>query len=327
MKKSVKYAGYLLALIVIGIAALILYIKMALPNVGVAEVIMVDYTPERIERGRYLAHHVSVCMDCHSKRDFSKFSGPLTEGTLGMGGDVFDQALGLPGTFIARNITPSGISRYTDGELYRTITTGVSKEGVALFPLMPFSYYGRMDREDIYDIIAYIRSIPAIPNDVPLSVPDFPMNIIINTLPHKEIAQTKPPASDILASGAYMTNASGCAECHTKVDKGQIIEEFKYGGGRDFKFPDGSTVRSANISPDPETGLGKWTEEMFIQRFKIYADSSFTPAPVAAGEFNSIMPWMMYAGMKNEDLAAIFAYLKTVKPINNSVVKFTPPTE
>ena len=77
-----------------------------------------------------------------------------------------------------KNITPSGIGRYTDGELYRVITTGVTKEGRAMFPLMPYPYYGKMDPEDIYSIISYIRSIPDIKNDVTDSQADFPMNFV-----------------------------------------------------------------------------------------------------------------------------------------------------
>lgn len=240
-----------------------------------------------------------------------------------MGGDVFDQTVGMPGVFYARNITPAGISRYTDGELFRLITTGVTKEGRAMFPLMPYPYYGKMDPEDIYDIIAYVRSIPSIPNEVPESVADFPMNFIINTIPQKATPQKRPDPADQLAYGAYMTNASGCVECHTQVDKGQIIPEVAFGGGREFMFPDKSVLRSSNISPDLETGIGKWTEEQFVARFKTYADSSYVTPNVAPGEFNSIMPWTMYGHMKDEDLKAIYAYLKTVKPVTNSVTKFT----
>jgi len=325
--KILKYVGYALLVVAIAIAAVLTYVKVGLPDVGEAPEITIDYTPERIERGRYLANSVTVCMDCHSKRDYSKFSGPLTEGTLGMGGDRFDQTVGMPGVFYARNITPAGISRYTDGELFRLITTGVTKEGRAMFPLMPYPYYGKMDPEDIYSIIAYVRSIPAIQNEVPDSKADFPMNFIINLIPQKASPQKRPDPSDQLAYGAHMTNASGCVECHTQVKQGQIIPELAFGGGREFMFPDGSIVRAGNISPDAETGIGKWTEESFIQRFKVYADSSYVPPAIAPGEFNSIMPWTMYAHMKHEDLAAIFAYLKTVKPINNTVTKFSPPAK
>jgi mono/diheme cytochrome c family protein len=323
MKKILKIVGILVAILLVAIAGLLTYVKIALPNVGAAEDIKIEYTPERIERGKYLANHAAVCMDCHSKRDWSKFSGPLTEGTLGQGGERFDQTVGLPGVFLSRNITPEGISRYTDGELFRVITTGVNKENQAMFPLMPYSHYGKMDREDIYSIIAYIRTLKPIKNEVEASVADFPMNFIINTIPTKANFQTKPDTADVLAYGAYMVNATGCIECHTQVEKGIIIPELAYSGGREFLFPDGSVVRSANITPDDETGIGKWTKEAFVQRFKMYNDSSYQLPSVKAGEFNSYMPWTMYAGLTRQDLGAIYTYLKSIKPVANKVVKFS----
>jgi mono/diheme cytochrome c family protein len=322
--KILKFVGYHFAFLFIAIGAVLIYVKTALPNVGEVQDLKIEYTPERVARGKYLASSVTVCMDCHSKRDWSLFSGPLTPGTLGQGGERFDQGVGLPGVFVSRNITPHGISRYTDGELFRVITTGVNKEGKAMFPLMPYPYYGKMDPEDIYSIIAYVRSIPSIQTELQQSEPGFPMNFIINTIPKPATPQKRPDKSDKVAYGAYMVTATACVECHTKVDKGQIIPELSYGGGREFLFADGSVVRSANITPDEETGIGKWTEEMFIQRFKVYADSNYVSEKVKPGEFNSYMPWTMYAGMEREDLAAIFNYLKTVKPISNRVAKFTP---
>jgi cytochrome c553 len=324
MKKALKVIGYIVAFLSVAVAAMLTYVKAALPDVGDANDLKIEYTPERIARGKYLATSVTVCMDCHSKRDWTKFSGPLVPGTLGQGGERFDQKLGLPGVFISKNITPHGISRYTDGELLRVITTGVNKEGNAMFPLMPYTYYGRMDLEDIYSIITYVRSIAPIDNTIDQSQPDFPMNFIINTIPQPAQHQKRPDKSDKLAYGAYMINATACAECHTQVNKGQIIPELKYGGGREFPFSDGSIVRSANITPDGETGIGKWTEELFIQKFRVYADSNYVSERVKAGEFNSWMPWTMYAQMDRDDLAAIFHYLKTVKPISNKVTKFTP---
>ncbi len=327
MKKELKYFLYCLLLLVIAVSVLLTYVKAALPDVGAAQDLKIDYTPEKIERGRYLAHSVTVCMDCHSKRDWTKFSGPLKEGTLGMGGERFDQNVGMPGIYYSKNITPEGISRYSDGELFRLITTGVSKEGKALFPLMPFSYYGRMDPDDIYSIIAYVRVLSPIKNEIADSKSDFPMNFIINTIPQKAEPQKRPDTTDVLAYGAYMINASACRECHTRVEKGQIIPELAFSGGREFRMPDGSTIRSSNITMDYETGIGKLTEAAFIQRFKIYADTSLSPISVAPGEFNSIMPWMMYAGMSRKDLGAIYAYLKSVKPVTNPVVNFSPSTK
>ena len=324
MKKVLKVIGYLLVIALVAIGALLTYVKTALPNVGQAEDLKIDYTPERIARGQYLANSVNVCMDCHSTRDWTKFSGPPTPGTLGKGGDRFDQTVGMPGVYNAKNITPHGISRYTDGELYRVITTGVTKEGKALFPIMPYPYYGRMDPEDVYSVIAYIRSLPTIASTVEDAKHDFPFNFIVNTIPQKAEPQKRPEKTDLIAYGAYMTNAAGCIECHTPVEKGQIIKELAFSGGRDFAFPDGSVLRASNISQDKETGIGAWTEDVFIQKFKQYADSTYQIPSVGPGEFNSIMPWTMYAGMERDDLAAIYVYLKTMPAMKNAVVKYTP---
>lgn len=323
MKKLLKVFLYLIILAVVGIAGLLAYVKFALPKVDPATNLKVEATPERIARGKYLANHVNVCMDCHSIRDWSKYSGPLKEGTLGMGGDRFDETMGFPGVYFARNITPAGISAYTDGELYRLITTGVDRNGRAMFPVMPYPYYSKMDPEDIKSIIAYIRSIPPIKNEVQDSKSNFPMNFILNTIPKNAEPQKLPSKSDKVAYGSYLVNAAGCVECHTQVDKGQIIEELKFSGGRDFQFPDGSVLRTSNITPDNETGIGKWTEQEFIRKFKAYADSGYVVPNVAPGEFNTIMPWTMYAGMTEEDLASIYAYLRTIPPKKNLVERFS----
>lgn len=312
----------IMAVVIVGVA--LGYLKFALPDIAAAPVLKVELTPERIARGEYLANHVTVCIDCHSTRDWSKFSGPPTPGTLGKGGDIFDQKFGFPGVYYAKNITPEGISRYTDGELFRTITTGVSKEGKALFPVMPFHYYGQMDEEDIKSIIAYIRTLKPIASNVPESKSDFPMNFIINTIPHEPNFTKLPPKTDVVNYGKYLTNAAACIDCHTKFEKGSLVACTEYGGGREFPFPDGSIVRSANISSDEETGIGGWDDETFVSLFKAHSDSATLNTQLNPGDFNSIMPWTMYGRMTDEDLKAIFAYLKTVPPIKNEVVKFTP---
>ena len=323
MKKLLKVIGYLLLFIIIAAGGLIFYAKTMLPDVGAAPTLKVELTPDRIEKGRYLANCVSSCMDCHSKRDWTKYSGPLVEGTLGKGGELFDQKFGFPGAYYSRNITPKGINRYTDGELFRAITTGVTKEGRAMFPVMPYPYYGKMDPEDIYNIIAYLRTLPEIDNPVPESASDFPMSVIVNTIPSKGAPGKRPDPTDRKAYGAYLVNASGCIECHTKADKGQIIKELAFSGGREFKMPDGSVIRSSNITPDLATGIGNWTEDAFVNRFKAYGDPSFVAPQVGKGAFNTIMPWTMYGKMTQGDLSAIYTYLRTIPAKANSVNKFT----
>ena len=247
MKKLKKIFLLAIASIFFIAIAALSYIKIALPNVGAAPDMKVEITPERVSRGEYLANHVTVCMDCHSKRDWSRFSGPPDTSTLGMGGEVFDQKFGFPGTYYAGNITPEGISGYSDGELFRVITTGVDKEGKAMFPVMPYKYYGQMDEEDIKNIIAYLRTLKPIKNQVPKSSSDFPINFIINTIPQKARFTQRPQKTDVVNYGKYLTTAAGCIECHTKADKGNLIAGTEFGGGREFPFPDGSIVRSLLI--------------------------------------------------------------------------------
>jgi len=325
MKKLLKISGIVVLFILIVVVGLVSYVKVALPDVGAAQQLKVTYSPERVARGKYLAYHVTICMDCHSTRDWSKFSGPLTPGTDGKGGERFDQQFGFPGIYYSRNITPKGISRYTDGELYRVITTGVTKEGKPMFPVMPYAEYGKMDPDDIISIIAFIRSIAPIDNDVPQSASDFPMSIIINTIPQKAQPGKRPEESNTLAYGAYMINACACIECHTPVNHGQIIPELAFSGGREFLLPTGGTVRSANITFSTETGIGNWSREAFIKRFKTYADSGYKPQTVVKNEFNTIMPWTMYAGMTPEDLGAIYDYLHTLPDKEHTVIKFSAP--
>ncbi len=324
MKKLLKITAYLLLLVLVIVGALIVYATTSLPNVGAAPSLNISKSPERIARGNYLANSVASCMDCHSTRDWTKFSGPLVSGTLGKGGEKFDRKFGFPGEYYSRNITPAGISRYTDGELYRVITTGVTKEGRAMFPVMPYTHYAKMDIEDIYSIIAYLRSITPIENSVPESVSDFPMNIIINTIPKKASPEKRPDASNPIAYGAYLVNAAGCNECHTKAKKGIIIKELEYAGGRAFKMPDGSEIQSSNITPDKKTGIGDWTKEMFVNRFRAYADSGYVPHTVANGAVNTIMPWTMYGTMTPTDLSAIYDYLQSLTPISMAITKHTP---
>lgn len=318
-----KIITRVLLLLVIIIAAVLLYVKFSLPNVGEAEYLEIETTPSRLERGEYLAMHISVCMDCHSTRNWNEFSGPLVAGTLGKGGEAFDQKFGFPGSFTSKNITPDGIGDWTDGEVLRAIASGVSKDGVALFPVMPHPNYGKMDKEDLLSIIVYLRSLKPIKNSVPESKADFPMNFIVNTIPKAAEYTTKPSETDVVAYGSYLFNAASCSECHSKQEKGTPIAGMELAGGFEFPMVTGGIVRSSNLTQDNLTGIGKWSEADFVNRFKSYTDSTYVSNKVAKGTFNTVMPWTMYGGMKESDLKAIYAYLKTIKPIPNSVEKFS----
>jgi hypothetical protein len=325
MKKFLKIVSYILGVVVVLVIAFLIYFNSAFPKVDPPSNEKVEITTARLERGKYLAHHVSICMDCHSTRDWSKFTGPLTPGTLGKGGEKFDEAIGgIPGVLYAKNITPAGISRYTDGELMRVITNGVTKEGKALFPLMPYLSYNILTKEDLYSIVAYIRSLEPIKNDVPDGSLNFPLNFIVKTIPPKSYKPAPEPNRNNPAEyGKYLTTIADCFACHTKMVKGEYIMEKSFAGGMEFPFP-GGVVRSANITPEPISGIGAWTKEEFVERFKSMDPVKYPPAETSVNDFNTVMPWTMYSGMNDEDLSAIYEFLRTVKPVKNPVVKFTP---
>ncbi|MCB0506891.1 MAG: cytochrome C [Bacteroidetes bacterium] len=315
-----KWILRILVILVIFIAGGLAYLKLVLPKIDKAENIQIKSTPEMIQRGAYLANHVCVCMDCHSTRDWSKFSGPIVQGTLGKGGEKFTRELGFPGIFYSKNLTPSELKNWTDGEIIRAITSGVTKDGKALFPIMPYLHYNKMDKNDIIAIVAYLRTLQPIENKTPDAEIDFPMNFILNTIPQNASFSTRPSQNNLVDYGAYLVNASGCVECHTQANKGQIDIEKAFSGGRKFDLTKDKVIVSSNITTDIETGIGSWTEEIFVSKFKYYADTANITTYTSPKDFQTIMPWTMYAGMDTFDLKAIYAYLKTIKPIKNKVV-------
>jgi mono/diheme cytochrome c family protein len=324
MRKALKVIGILLVIIIVLIAGAAFYVKAFLPDVGPPPDLKIESTPEKVEKGRYLANHVMICMDCHSTRDWTYYAGPMKPDSLGMGGEKFTKEQGFPGNIYAANISPAGIGDWSDGEVFRAITTGVRKNGKPIFPLMPYHNYGNIDPEDIYAIIAYLRTLPPVVNNVPESEYDFPMNFIINTIPTKSNPTKKPSQSDSVAYGKYMVTAASCGDCHTPFDKGKFDDSKFLAGGRRFEMPSG-VVTTANLTPDRETGIGNLSRDQFILKFAAYRDSAISHRKIDFMKDQvTVMPWPAYCGMTDEDLGAIYTYLQSLKPINHKVIKFQP---
>jgi mono/diheme cytochrome c family protein len=113
-------------------------------------------------------------------------------------------------------------------------------------------------------------------------------------------------ANSLIERGRYLSRAGNCVSCHTGTE-GQA-----FAGGLAFATPFGK-LYSTNITPDPETGIGKWTEEQFARAVRegVRPDGAHLyPA----------FPYTAYTKLSDEDVSALFAYLKIIKP-----VKFTPP--
>jgi hypothetical protein len=324
MKKFVKILLIVLVVLVLAAAGMLSYLKFALPRVSEAPDLEIEITPVRLERGKYLAWHVTGCMECHSKRDWSTFSGPIIPGTEAAGGMPFTREMGFPGVYYPSNLTPAGLGDWSDGEIFRAITSGVSRDGRSLFPVMPYHDYRTMDTEDIYSIIAYLRTLEPAGGKTPVSESDFPFNFIINLIPEEPEFSTLPDTTDMVALGKYMANAGGCINCHSlQDDKGRMIPGMLFSGGNEFPMPTGGIVRSSNLTPDNETGIGRWTEGAWVARIKAYADSSVKLPEVNTGDFNSVMSWVNHSHMTETDLRAIYRYIQTIEPISNKVEKFT----
>jgi hypothetical protein len=93
-------------------------------------------------------------------------------------------------------------------------------------------------------------------------------------------------------------------------------------GGTEIRLPGGMINRPANLTPDNETGIGLWTKEQFINTFKSRSSHESINMPVKPGEFQTVMPWWMYGRMTEQDLGAIYDFLRTIPPVKNQVTKF-----
>jgi mono/diheme cytochrome c family protein len=309
-----------LALLIVGTAFFFFRFTVLLPRDIPIPDITLPTSAAEVERGRYLANHVAVCMDCHSTRNWDYFAGPMVDGTLGMGGQVFDQESGMPGVLISKNITPHALGEWSDGELYRAITGGLQADGDALFPVMPYDAYRTMEQRDTLAIIAYLRTLQPIANETPDHQLDFPLNLIVNAIPRAAEPRTVN-RDDPVEYGGYLAQMAGCTWCHTPVNATQgAIPEQLLAGGHEFVLPNGKIVRATNISSDPATGIGNWTEEQFIARFRMYQGEVGQTIPLGEAANNTLMSWTLFADMTDEDLGAMYAYLMASEPRSNAVV-------
>ena len=322
MKLLLKIVAGIVVLLALVAACGYGYMMFAFPKVPPAPAnVKFDASPERLARGEYLTNHVVGCVMCHSQRDYTKFSGPFKPETRGAGGQKFD--LGPAGAVYSKNITPAAIGSWSDGELLRAVTQGVSKDGTPLFPVMPYPHFGNMSEDDVHAVLAYIRTLKAIESPAPPARQlSFPLNLIVRTIPRANTYGKRPSPDDKVAYGKYMTDAALCSDCHTPIDeRGTPLPGMDFAGGMEI-LETGYRVRSANITPDANTGIGSWTEQQFIDKFKAAESAPDVPVGEKERASNTPMPIAAYAGMTREDLSAIYAYLRTLKPVTNRVEKF-----
>ena len=268
-----------------------------------------ERTAARLERGRYIVEGPAHCFQCHSDVAWEK-PGAQPKAGKKAGGTVFAEK-GFE-WLTAPNISPdveTGAGRWSDEQLARAIREGIGHDGRRLFPMMPYMNFRQMSDEDLASVIVYVRSIQPVRNSVPKTVLPEPVKGMLP--PHEPITSSVvgPDMSNQVERGKYLVTLGNCMMCHTPMKDGQPVTALAFGGGMSFDGPWGK-VTSANITRDP-SGISYYDEAQFIQTLRT--------GQVGARKLNSIMPWGYFKNMTDEDLKAIYAYLRTVAPVKHRV--------
>ena len=325
MKTFFKIAGGVVLAVVALITIGVIWLMAKKPASRPASTEKVQANAAQVERGKYVVEHVSDCLGCHSEHR-NMFGFPVKPGSEWQGGFIFDKKLGFPGVVAAQNITPDaefGLGKWTDGEIIRAFREGVDRNGEALFPMMPYQHLRNMSDKDAKAVVAYLRTLKPVHSTVPAKSIDFPVNLFVKFAPKPvEGVVTSPDPHDSVAYGKYLSTIGGCYECHTPHDDhNALVAEKAFSGGWEMRGPWGRNF-TANLTPAAGTYMAAATRAEFISRFKSFASLNAQNSPQAPAGRNTIMPWLAFSGMTENDLGAIYDYLKTVKPIENKVVTF-----
>jgi len=278
-----------------------------------------EATPPRLERGKYLFHGIAGCAECHSRHDVSQHGAPVLAGTEGGGEEMpFD---GLPGRIVASNITPdkeTGAGSWSDDQLARAIREGIGHDGRTLFPMMPYENYRKMSDEDLASVVVYVRALPPIHRELPRTEVIFPVKYLIRSVPQPITSPVKAPdPSDRTEWGKYLVTLGGCQDCHTPHEKGQPLAGMEFAGSGVMKGAWGEAA-PANITFDP-SGISYYDESLFLQVIRT--------GYVGARPLSSMMPFNLGKNIADNDLKAIFAYLRTVPQVKHRVDNSLPPTQ
>jgi mono/diheme cytochrome c family protein len=296
------------ALVVLAVAGAILSVGYTVRKDRAKAPAKFARTPERLERGRYIVESTAHCFQCHSDVDYSKPGAQPKPGKKGAGAVFAEDGMEW---LVAPNITPdveTGAGSWTDEQLARAIREGIGHDGRRLFPVMPYMNFRNMSDEDLASVITYIRSIEPVRNKLPKTQIPEPLKAALP--PHVPI--TSPVAAhhayNPVARGRYMVTLGNCVTCHTPMnEKGQPMMEMAFAGGFKLKGTWGE-VYSANITPDP-TGISYYDEALFIRTMRT--------GHVGARKLNYVMPTGYFKNMTDDDLKAIFAYLRTLRPVKH----------
>lgn len=279
-----------------------------------------EASPARLQRGEYIVRNVAGCLFCHSELDTATEGLPVRASTAGAGRSFAQE--GIP-FLTSPNITPdeaTGAGKWSDDTLARAIREGVGHDGRTLFPMMPYVNYGSMSDEDLASVVAYLRSLPPVSKQQPKSNVPFPVNRFINAVPQPIAgAVPEPDVSTPEKRGQYLVTLASCSDCHTPMDdRGQYMAGLEFAGGNTFLYTDRAPKAAANITP-AVNGIPYYNEALFLETIRT--------GRVRERKLTDMMPWGIYRNMTDEDLKSIFAYLKTLKPVDHYVDNAQSPTK
>lgn len=296
--------------------------RSAAPRAG-----RVPVTSERLARGKYLFEVVADCDGCHSERDYSRFGGPVVASGRGKGQIIPEK--GPINPLVTANITPdkeTGLGNWTDGEKIRAIREGISRDGRPLFPMMPYKNFAKMSDYDVESLVAYMNTLAPVKSNLPKMTIPFPLSVLMKSFPEPVRTVREPEKGRTAEYGAYLATLGHCMDCHTPMKGHDLDESMKFAGGHVFETPLGKVV-SANITPDPDTGIGRWTEDYFVQRFTLQKTYVVNGAPkLQPGQF-TLMPWLNLSQMDPDDLGALYRFLQTQSTIPNKIEKHPAPVQ
>jgi mono/diheme cytochrome c family protein len=264
-----------------------------------------------IARGRYLVYGPAHCAACHVAPDDTAAVHAGGEPPLA-GGYTF---VIPPGRFPAPNLTPdsaTGIGRRSDGELARLLRHDVRADGRAAVPFMTAQ---NASDEDLVALISFLRSQPPVRHEVPERQPNFVGKAVFAFVMKPVGPRGTPPATSPVGAtverGEYLANGiAACVGCHTarSMATGEYIGPPFAGGTPEAVPGDPSRELAApNLTPDSATGrITAWSEDAFVARFRA---GGLIP--------QSIMPWEFFARMTDDDLRAIYRYLRTLPPVRS----------
>lgn len=295
MKKLFKWAGILVGGLM-GLLAVTLGVVYILSENRVNRVyevqpaaVTISREADAIAEGKRLFSSRG-CVDCHHAN--------------GAGGFFIDDP--LLGHVNAANLTAGqgGIGgSYNDSDWIRAIRHGVGLDGKSLW-IMPSHEYNGLDNRDLSAIIAFVKSLPPVDqqNDANRLGPLGRILILtdqIAILPAERIDHTAPRPAAVEPGptqeyGAYL--AQTCTGCHGASLSGGAIP----GVPAEPPYP-------ANLTPDPETGLGRWSEADFFQAIR-------TGQRPDGSTISPTMPWVNFGQMSDTELRALWLYLQSVPP-------------